>query len=175
MPRPSDGAPLRGGEGADEDVSMSVPHGSEIGFVTGDADRLVRFYVDAFGFEVERVLEFPQGAVHRLRAGAVACKIFQPAGGVEPRGAADPWHRFGATMYGALHVGDASAVEARAIAQGARVIMPVTSHRPGAKAGLVADPDGNVWELLEESSTEQAHNADRRESTGSMRAAPTAG
>jgi len=122
----------------------------ELGIVTDDHERLVAFYVQGFGFEIERVLEFPQGIVHRLRNGDACCKIFRPAGGAEHRPAADPWHRYRGIGYGALHVDDAELTVERAVAAGGTVIMPVTSHRPGAKAALVADPDGNVWEVLEE-------------------------
>lgn len=123
----------------------------ELGIVTDDDKALVAFYVAAFGFEVERVLEFPQGTVHRLRCGDAGLKIYRPAAGAEHRPVAEPWHRYRGISYGALHVGDAESVVERAVEAGATVIMAVTSHRPGAKAGLVADPDGNVWEILEES------------------------
>ncbi len=122
----------------------------ELGIVTDD-EPLVAFYIAAFGFEVERVLEFPQGTVHRLRCGEAGLKIFRPSSGAEHRPVAEPWHRYRGISYGALHVADAESVVERAVEAGATVIMAVTSHRPGAKAGLVADPDGNVWEILEES------------------------
>ena len=34
---------------------------------------------------------------------------------------------------------------------GGTVLTATTEHRPGAAFALVADPDGNVWELLQES------------------------
>ena len=122
----------------------------EIGIVTDAADRLVAFYRDGFGFSVERSLTFPQGTVHRLRCGQARCKIFQPESGAEHRPPAEPWHRYRGIGYGALHVDDAEATVLAAVAAGATVVMPVTSHRPGARAALLADPDGNVWEVLEE-------------------------
>jgi catechol 2,3-dioxygenase-like lactoylglutathione lyase family enzyme len=123
----------------------------ELGLVTDDADRLLAFYTDGFGFELERSLTFPQGVVHRLRRDAACLKLFQPAEGAEARPPSEPWHRFGGITYGALHVDDAEATVAGAVAAGAGVLMALTSHRPGAKAALVTDPDGNVWEVLEES------------------------
>ncbi len=123
----------------------------EVGIVTDDDESLVAFYVAGLGFAVERVLEFPQGIVHRLRCGDAGLKIYRPSTGAEHRPVAEPWHRYRGISYAALHVSDAESVVERAVEAGATVIMAVTSHRPEAKAGLVADPDGNVWEILEES------------------------
>jgi uncharacterized glyoxalase superfamily protein PhnB len=123
----------------------------ELGIVTDNADRLVVFYCEGLGFAVERTLTFPQGTVHRLRRDDARCKIFQPATGADHRAPSEPWHRYRGISYGALHVSDAEATARDAIVAGASVIMAVMSHRPGAKAGLITDPDGNVWEILEES------------------------
>jgi predicted enzyme related to lactoylglutathione lyase len=123
----------------------------EAGIVTPHAEALVAFYVSALGFTVERVLEFPQGTVHRLRRDEACCKIYEPSSGAQDAPVAEPWHRFRGFAYAALHVDDAAGELARAEAAGARVMMPVTSHRPGACAAMIADPEGNIWELLQES------------------------
>jgi predicted enzyme related to lactoylglutathione lyase len=123
----------------------------ELGIVTDDPERLVAFYVAGFGFEVERVLEFPQGIVHRLRRGDACLKIYRPSTGAEHRPDAEPWHRYRGTGYGVLLVDDAERTVERAVAAGASVIAAVTSHRRGAKVALITDLDGNVWEVLEES------------------------
>lgn len=123
----------------------------ELGFVTDDAERLVAFYVAGFGFRIDKYFEFPQGSVHRLLCGDAQLKVYQPAAGAEHRPAAEPWHHYRGTGYGALHVDDAETVFDQAVSAGATVIVPVYSHRPGAKVGIVSDPDGNTWELLEES------------------------
>ncbi len=125
----------------------------ELGLVTDDAERLVAFYVAGLGFQVQRVLHFPQGDVHRLRCDDAQLKIYQPASGAEHRASPEPWHRYRATGYGALHVDDAESVVERAVAGGATVITTLTSHRPGAKFALICDPDGNVWEILQESAS----------------------
>lgn len=123
----------------------------ELGIVTNDAEALVTFYCAAFGFHLDASLTFPQGSVHRLRRGEARCKIYEPASGAEERPSADPWHRYRGIAYGALHVADAELTVADAVAAGATVIMPLTNHRPGARAALIADPEGNVWEVLQES------------------------
>ncbi|HEV7762606.1 MAG TPA: VOC family protein [Acidimicrobiales bacterium] len=129
---------------------MSEGIGAEVGIVARDAARLAAFYCEGLGFEVESVVEFPQGAVTRLRRGSARCKLYQPAGGVTERPAADPWFAHPGIAYAALLVDDAEAEVARARAAGAEVVTEVVAHRPGARYALLRDPEGNVWEILEE-------------------------
>lgn len=122
----------------------------EVGLVTSDAARLVRFYEDGCGFVVAQTLEFPQGSVHRLRRDDAQIKIHQPIGGAESRGPIDPWYRYRGICYAALHVDDIEAEVGHALRAGAALLTPITNHRPGASFALIADPDGNVWEILQE-------------------------
>ena len=122
----------------------------EAGIVSADAARLVEFYRDGLGFTVERILEFPQGTVHRLVRDDARLKIHQPVGGAEDRRPAEPWFRFAGLCYAALHVDDAAAEVERAVTAGASALVPVTNHRPGAWFALITDPEGNVWEILQE-------------------------
>ena len=122
----------------------------EAGIVTDGAEELLEFYRDGFGFGIDVSHEFPQGVVHRLRRGEARLKLFQPAGGARRPNPPEPWHRDAGFAYAALHVGDLTAVFAAATAAGASTLVEPTSHRPGARYALVADPQGNVWELLEE-------------------------
>ncbi len=128
---------------------MSGPE-IEPGIVTNDARALSDFYEAALGFTVDRVLDLPQGEVHRLSRGAALLKFFQPAAPTKPAPARDSWAEFGGWGYAALHVDDVEADFTRAEAAGATVLIPVTNHRPGAYFALFADPEGNVWELLQE-------------------------
>ncbi len=123
--------------------------GLEVGIVTANGAVLAEFYVAALGFTVDRVLEFPQGRLRRLSNGAARLKIFEPADPV----AADMselWNAVAGFRYAALLVEDAAAVVAAATDQGATVLTEVTHHRPSAAFALIADPEGNVWEILEE-------------------------
>lgn len=122
----------------------------EAGIVSRDAAALVDFYKRGFGFETDRVLEFAQGTVHRLVNERAAIKVFQPA---ELPSELDREVAFSDTAgfsYAALHVDDAKSALDRAVAAGATVISELRSHRPGAQAALLQDPDGNSWELLQE-------------------------
>jgi len=122
----------------------------EAGIVSKDAAALVGFYERALGFEKTSVLEFPVGAVHKLRNGRATIKIFQPGEEPEPRDPSRPFSSYAGWSYAALHVTGIADVLARAEAAGAEVITGVTNHRPGAHMAMFRDPDGNTWELLEE-------------------------
>lgn len=123
--------------------------GLEAGIVAADGESLATFYETGLGFSVDRVLEFPQGVVRRMRNGDAQLKIFEPAETVTAPGA-EGWNAVAGFRYAALHVDDAGAVVEAAVRAGASVITEVTHHRPGAAFALIADPDGNVWEILEE-------------------------
>ena len=129
---------------------MTLEARVEPGIVTGDGAGLAGFYCDALGFSVDAVLSFPQGVVRRLRRGEARLKLYEPAqaGGVVPSGGVWP-DRVG-WAYAALHVADAAAEVEAVRAGGGTVLAEVTNHRPGACFALIADPEGNVWELLQE-------------------------
>jgi uncharacterized glyoxalase superfamily protein PhnB len=134
----------------EEHRTVGGVQGLEAGIVTPSADDLARFYLGAFGFAVSARLEFPQGVVVRLRRGDAALKLFQPAEGAQAVDRPRPWHRDAGFAYGALHVADVESAHALALEHGATSMAGPTAHRPGARYALVADPEGTVWELLEE-------------------------
>ena len=118
--------------------------------MSDDPDGLGRFLVDGLGFTADGLRRFPQGEVRRFRRDEARCKVFAPAGGVRARAGEGPWPERAGFAYAALLVDDAAAALARAVAAGATVVVELASHRPGARMAMVQDPQGNVWELLEE-------------------------
>lgn len=122
----------------------------EAGIVTATAEELLAFYRQGLGFELNATHEFPQGIVHRLHRDGAGLKLFQPVDGARAHPRPEPWHRDAGFGYAALHVDDVDRVFGEATAAGATAVTPPTSHRPGARYALIADPQGNVWELLEE-------------------------
>lgn len=120
------------------------------GIVTDDADALIAFYTAGLGFSVESTSAFPQGTVIRLRRDEANCKLYAPAGGAARPPLPEPWFRDVGFAYAALHVDDVDATVALAVDAGASVLASPTSHRPGARYALISDPQGNVWELLQE-------------------------
>lgn len=122
----------------------------EAGLVSADAEKLARFYQHALDFTLDLSLEYPQGTVHRLSRGHARLKIHQPSGPVGPSPRATDWSGSSGWAYAALHVDDAETEAAAVRIHGGAVLQDATEHRPGARYALVADPEGNVWELLEE-------------------------
>lgn len=122
----------------------------EAGIVTANATALASFYCNAFGFAVDRVFEFPEGQVHRLSRGSAYLKIFQPSEMPTTPAQPDPWHARAGWGYASLHVEDLAAEVERVRSRGGRVIAEPANHRPDAGLALVADPEGNVWEILYE-------------------------
>ena len=51
---------------------------------------------------------------------------------------------------GEFRVGVSQLLVVRALAQVADLEADVIAHRPGARYALLRDPEGNVWEILEE-------------------------
>lgn len=128
---------------------MSTPE-LEAGIVSADAQALVDFYVAAFGFSVLKVLDLAPGMVHRLGRGTAGLKVFQPK---EPPATPDEsvaWNRQTGFAYAAIHVDDAAAALAAALDAGATVVLDLSNHRPGACMAMIADPEGNVLEILQE-------------------------
>lgn len=110
----------------------------------------MQFYCEALGFSVDRELSFSEGEVYRLVRDAAQLKLFQP---IDPRQPAPPpaiWHERVGWAYTALHVDDVAGEVSRVKAHGGTVLTDVTNHRPGAFYALIADPEGNVLELLQE-------------------------
>jgi catechol 2,3-dioxygenase-like lactoylglutathione lyase family enzyme len=125
----------------------------EAGIVGRDAARLERFYTEVMGFSVVTRMKFEEfGTVLRLRRDDAGLKLYFPAGAaLDPPRDDDPWYRAGGFRYAALLLEEPGAVDALAthcVAAGGRVLVAPNEHRPGARMALVADPEGNPWELI---------------------------
>ena len=128
----------------------------EAGIVGRDRDALVRFYTEALGFTLEQELTFATiGTVLKLRRDCARLKLFFPVGEVDKPEAVEPWFRPGGWRYGALYLDSAEELHARVEATAlwaGRVVLAPTAHRENAETALIADPEGNHWELLWEGS-----------------------
>ena len=123
----------------------------EAGIVGCEREVLLPFYVDILGFEIIDRLEFSDGFLVKLRRDGARVKIFFPATSPSPSPAVDPYWEVAGWRYAALLFDDVDEMRSLVIrveASDGRMVMPPRQHRPGAEAALVADPEGNVWELL---------------------------
>ena len=123
----------------------------EAGLVGRDERTLCEFYTRAMGFELVDRAEHAVGAVCKLRRDDARLKLFFSVDAIDPVAEAEPWFKPGGWRYAALVLDSPAAVDelaATVAASRGRVLIPPTTHRPGARMALVADPEGNAWELL---------------------------
>jgi catechol 2,3-dioxygenase-like lactoylglutathione lyase family enzyme len=124
----------------------------DAGIVGRDRDVLVAFYTGPMGFALAEELRVDGfGTVLKLRRDDARLKLFFPISTVDAPIDADPWYRPGGWRYAALTVDARDDLHALADAvadAGGRVVLAPTVHRPGAETAVIADPEGNHWELL---------------------------
>jgi PhnB protein len=125
----------------------SIPDGYHAvtpALVVSDAARAIAFYANAFG-AIERMrLPGPGGKIihAEMSIGDSAIMIndeFPDWGDVGPRAGARSPVRIG------LYVDDVDDVVKRAVAAGAKVLIPVADQFYGDRSGRLEDPFGHVW------------------------------
>jgi hypothetical protein len=125
----------------------------EAGLVCRDLPLMERFCAEVLGFEKTHVLHFENiGHIVKMRRDGARIKLFRPDAPVRQHEAGDgSWFTPGGWRYVAVYLAERIDVFrlADAVAgAGGRVLVAPADHRPGACAALVADPEGNAWELL---------------------------
>jgi lactoylglutathione lyase len=103
----------------------------------GDVDRLISFYIEAFGFEMG--YRFPtDGAIEYafLKLAPLGIGIARQAEGLPPA------HRPAAFELW-IYADDADAAVDRVIGAGATLLEPARDQPWGERVALVADPEGN--------------------------------
>ena len=119
----------------------------DVGLVTRDAERLLRFYEGVAGFERQPSLTLPEvGTIHKLACGHSILRVLVPTTPPEPDGAASFSARAG-IRYLTLEVEDIDAAVEAVRAFGGTVTLAPFVLRPGRRVAQVADPDGNMIEL----------------------------
>jgi glyoxylase I family protein len=124
------------------------------GLSVADLDSAARFYGDAFGFEHEFAFELPygiRGLMLRHPSGA-RVELFERPGSDPGLTPATPLDAMATRGYGhfALTATDIEPVFVGALAAGARaVVEPRPSPEPGVRFAFLADPEGNLVELVE--------------------------
>ena len=109
-----------------------------------DVEAAVAFYAEAFGAteEIERLVA-PDGAQVALLV--IEGQHVGVATEAPDLGTPSPETVGGTTVRISLHVADADAAQARAVAAGARELFAVTDQPYGLRQGRVVDPFGHHW------------------------------
>ncbi len=125
-----------------EGVSSVVPHLSIEG-----AKKAIEFYKAAFGAEVLSLMPMGDDLVGYADLKIAGARVYladaMPGGGPVQ----SPSVLKGTTVTIHLWVEDVDAVFGRAVAAGARVVMPVADQFWGDRYGLVSDPFGHTWAI----------------------------
>jgi lactoylglutathione lyase len=133
-------------------MSLRLDH---VGLSVGDLNAAGEFYSRAFGFT--RQLEFElaphpiRGLMMRHESG-MRLELFERAGSRPGLQAATPVEALATRGYGhfAFAAPDIDAAFARALEAGARSVRePAPSPEPGVRFAFLADPEGNLVELVE--------------------------
>ena len=126
-----------------------------IGLSVADLDAAKEFYSQAFGFSAEFAFELAphpiRGLMMRHESGT-RLELFERDGSAHGIQAATPVDALATRGYGhfALAAPDIDAVFAGALEAGARaVVEPSPSPEPGVRFAFLADPEGNLVELVE--------------------------
>ncbi len=124
------------------------------GLSVADLAASAAFYGAAFGFAVELEFDLPdgiRGAMLRLESGG-RLELFERPGSVPGPRADGPLMALATHGYGhvAVSAPDIGALFDRAVAAGARErLAPRPSPEPGVRFAFLADPEGNLVELVE--------------------------
>jgi lactoylglutathione lyase len=124
------------------------------GLSVADLDRAVGFYGRAFGFESEFAFDLPheiRGMMLRLPSGG-RLELFERPGSVVGLRADSPLDALATRGYGhvALDTADIDGTYALALGAGATErVAPGPSPEPGVRFAFLADPEGNLVELVE--------------------------
>ncbi len=124
--------------------------GVDIGFVSA-TEALADFYQRVLGLKRLEPRAFPFATVHRLAGERMTLKVMVPASTPDPAVSATPFWQLAGMRYLTLWVDDLEALSTAWAAAGGTVTMAPTELRPGVQSALLADPDGNAVEAMQDS------------------------
>jgi catechol 2,3-dioxygenase-like lactoylglutathione lyase family enzyme len=121
----------------------------DLGLVVKDLEAATVFYRDVLGLSEVGDQPMPGGTMRRLQCGTSTIKLISPKR--PPAAEAASGGIFAATgyRYWTISVSNLDEVITACTAAGRVVPVPRTQARPGVSIAMVADPDGNLVELME--------------------------
>jgi catechol 2,3-dioxygenase-like lactoylglutathione lyase family enzyme len=136
-------------------MQFDLIHFDHVGLSVADLDAQVEWYCAAFGLVVASPFEVPPLSLRGafvVGAGGIAIELLEREGSVDGLRAADQAEALLTRGYGhiCLRVENVDEVHARLIAVGAAERMPPqAAPEPGVRMSFVADPEGNLIELID--------------------------
>jgi glyoxylase I family protein len=133
-------------------MSIGFDH---VGLCVAELEAAQAFYARAFGFELQLAFELPhetRGAMMTHPSGMRFELFERPGSRPAAVQGAMPLDALAARGYGhfALKTLEIEAVFERAVTEGARpMVPPGPSPEPGVRFAFLADPEGNLVELVE--------------------------
>jgi catechol 2,3-dioxygenase-like lactoylglutathione lyase family enzyme len=127
-----------------------VPGRLQVGIVPRDLDASLAFYRDALALPYSGSRPALEGrTLHLFALGDVVIKLLESPRPPRDAGVAGPYAEQSGIRWITLDVDDLDTVVARCTDTGAALQMPITELRAGLRVAIVADPDGNAFELVE--------------------------
>lgn len=123
----------------------------DIGIVCNDIDAMLTFYGETLGLPLEGTIPMPGGGkMNRFKVGDSVIKVIELDPTPETKAA--PGGIRGATgyRYWTITCSNLADCVTRAEAAGAKIVVAAKEVRPGITIAIIADPDGNWVELLQE-------------------------
>ena len=137
-----------------------IPH-----VIVNDGMAAIEFYRQVFGAETGDIMMEPNGK--RLMHGEIVLdghKLFLSDEFSEKEGGTCkmPQTLGGTCVRITLQTDDADGVVERAVARGARILMPVADMFWGARYGKIVDPFGHEWGINQQVKEQSAEETDAR-------------
>lgn len=123
----------------------------DLGIIVTDEKAALAFYRDGLGLEWEGELPLPNGRMYRLKCGTTIIKLLKLEKTPEAKPAPGGPMRGQGFRYFTISVPDIRGLMSQLEAKGIKATVPVTEFRPGVTIAMVADPDGNTIEFLQNS------------------------
>ena len=118
--------------------------------LASSSDALVAFYQRALSLQQLEPRVFPFATIHRRPAVRSRLRSWLPTDPTAPASTPAPFWAAAGLRYLTLWVDDVEALATSWAANGGEVTMAPTEIRPGVHSALLADPDGNVVEAMQE-------------------------
>jgi len=121
----------------------------DLGIVTTNEDAMIGFYHGLLGLPLTGAVTLPDGArIRRIGCGQSTLRLYIPP--TPPRPAGDArWSAVAGLRYCAILIDNLATVIDECARAGTRIVQDIVEPRPGVRAALIADPDGNVIELMQ--------------------------